>query len=375
MSPVSIGVEIEIVEERRTLAAPVSTDPLFLVHSDVPAAATYTDLGSARAAFTSAPDLVAIADAYFNEGGRVLHVAPVVMDGEEPPAPDVAASLAAWPADMGPGQVVAPEFNTGPDMNTIAEWAWTTNRIYIGDGPAGANDAALQALVTPIRAGDGARFASLAADTLDIPGGANRTVPASVVQAALMARNDIATGNPGLAAAGAPRGQRGDGECRYAIGITDERGEASRNTLAEYGVNCFRSVYGNVRNYGFRTCADLDDHPVWWDLSGSRTMMAIRAREAAVAEAHLFGQVDAAGAFLASYESSLARELSELQRIGAIFGTDTDPGYTVRAGWDVNPREDVAQGIVRAYITVRLATFAEQIHLSIVRRPITEGVA
>lgn len=372
MSPTHIGVDIEIVEEHRSRSAPVSTDPLYLIHSDVSAAATYTDLASARSELNGSQSLSAIVEAYFAEGGRVLHAGELV---EVESTPDVAESVAQFPADMGPGQLIAPEFNTGADMKAFADWAWETNRLYIGDGAGGADDTALKGLVTTIRGGSGARFATVAADTLDVPYGVIQTVPASVVQAAMMARNDLATGNPGIAAAGAPQGLRGDGECRYVNGITGERDEAARDDLADYGINCFRTVYGNIRNYGYRTCADTTTHPVWWDLSGARTMMAIRAREAAVAEAHLFGQIDAAGGFLTSYEASLARELAALQKIGAIFGTDTDPGYSVRAGWDVNPREDVAGGLIRSQIVVRLSPIAEQIQLSIIRRPITEGVA
>lgn len=365
---VDIGVTIEVVPERVTPTAPTSTAPLFLLHSDALAVGTYTSRSAAVDALAGIPPLLAIADAFFNEGGRTLHVFPFVSGSGGPSLSD---TLAQIPANMGPGQVSAPGIVTGADQADIASWCAETNRVYLADAADGANDAAIQALGTAIRGGTGAHFASIWPDKLIIPGSGSSTreVPASVVAAALMARNDIATGNPALAAAGT------QGTCRYVLGIKSERDKTSRDALAEYGANLFADVYGTTRAYGFRTCADLTTLPHWWDLSGTRTIMAVRARAAAIGEEFMFGTVDAEGGFLARYESALAGMLAELQDVGALFGTTTDPGYVVRAGWNVNPREEVAQGKVTAEIELRVSPFAESIRITIIRRPITEGVA
>lgn len=368
MSPVQIGTEIEIVDEVAPVVAPTATDPAFLIHSDVAELATYRTASAAREALDGSADLVAMTDAYFAEGGAVLTVVPLVDDE----GPDVEATLAQVPADLGPGQVVAPEVNDTTSAAAIAEWAWATNRIYIADAAAEAIDDTLEALGDAIAASDGGRAATVVADTLIIPGAASgitREVPASIVLAALIARSDRATGNPGLAAAGL------NGQARYVIGIDDERDETRRNALAEHGVISFRTLYGSlIRAYGFRTAADPTTLPLWWDLSGSRVVMAFRARADAIAEDHVFGQIDREGNLLAVFGSRLAAELADLQRIGAIYGTTTDPGYTVASGWEVNPPEDVATGRIRAVCRLRTSPFAEFVTVSIIRRPTDQEV-
>lgn len=368
MSPVTIGTEIQIVDELAPVVAPTATDPLFLLHSDVATAVTITSAAQGRTAFTGSAGLVAIVDAYFAEGGATIHAAPLVDNAG---TPVIADSVAAFPADMGPGQLVAPEVNTAQGLADLADFAFDTNRIYIADAADGATDAALGALGDALIGATGGRFASLEADTLLIPGiasGTTREVPASVVKAALIARNDRDTGNPNLAAAGV------NGQTRYVVGIQDERDETRRAALADHGINTFRRVYGRIRSYGYRSTADLDNYPHWWDLSGARTVMTVRAREQEVAEAHMFGQIDREGVFFASYETALAAVLRELQNVGALYGTTTQPGYTVSAGWDVNTPADIRAGRVAARITLRTSPFAEHIVVSIIRRPVDQEV-
>jgi hypothetical protein len=366
MSPIAIGIEIEVVDELAPVAAPTATDTCFVLHTEATELVTVIGKAAGREAFDGMSVLTALSDAFFEEGGGRLIAAPYNGGSGDSLEDD----LDQFGPELGPGQIVVPEVVTGIEMGAIASWAYAANRLYIADGPEDATDSELEALAATLRTSEGARFAEMEADTLTIPGlaaGSTREVPASIVKAAIMARNDIATGNPNLAAAGI------DSRCAYVLGVVAERTEAERNTLADSGINCFRTYVGAIMPYGYRTVADPDDLPVWWDVSGSRTVMAVRAREAGVAEAHTFRQIDGSGAFLASYEASLARELKELQTLGALFATSaTDPGYRVSAGWDVNPREDVAQGIVRARITMRTSPFAEHLTVSIIRRPITQ---
>jgi hypothetical protein len=147
-----------------------------------------------------------------------------------------------------------------------------------------------------------------------------------------------------------------------------------QKTLAQAQVNCFRTVNNRVRSYGYWTLADLAVLPHWWDMGGSRTMMAVRAREAAAAEELMFGQVAADGAFLDRYKSALAAVLSEFQRNGAIYGTEENPGYSVDVSATINPVENVARGLITAIIKIRTSPFAAELEITLSRRAITETV-
>lgn len=369
--PLDIGVVVGVTDEPLPSVAPTATDTGFLLHStsQVGSPAGLTELRSpAQAAelFEGEAAIIAAADAWFAEGGARLYVAPL-----DDTAPDVTAALGMIGPEHGPGQLMAPEAVTTPDQVELADWAWLTNRFYIADGPDGATDAALITLREAVTASDGGRFTAFEADTLLIPGaaaGVTREVPASVVVGALMARSDLATGNPNLAAAGV------NGECRYVVGIKAERTHAQRNALGEEQVNTFRTVNQRTRHYGNRTAADLTTLPHWLDVSGARVIMAVRARELAVAESHAFGQIDGERKFFDQYEGGLRGELADLARVGAFYGTSDAPGYRVDVSAEVNPIESIMQGVVTAQVIVRTSMFAESLRVNIIRRALNQTV-
>lgn len=376
MTPLALnlGVDVELVDEPTVAAAPTATDTMFLIHtvsaSGSPTGLTeLTSIQDANDTYPNEPTILAITDAFFNIGGGRILVSPLT-------ATDAVTAAARFQPQHGPGQVVVPEVTTAADLVPLRDWCWANNRILIANGADGASTAALSALATALIDPSASRNAELEADTILIPGaapGTSREVRASVIKAALMARSDINTGNPNLAAAG-NHTPNAAGQVDYALGIKAERSATDQQTLATAQVNCFRTVNGNVRAYGDFTLANLTLLPDWWNVSGSRTMMAIRAREAAVAEELMFGQVAADGLFLDRYDGALSGVLAELQRIGAIYGSDQKPGYSVSVSAAVNPIEQIAQGIVTASILVKTSPSAGDLKVTITRRGLTQEV-
>lgn len=371
---IDLGVDLQVTDDPQPSASPTATDTMFLIHPlsgpGSPHGLTKIEsAGQAKTQFSGDPGLVAITDAFFNIGGAKIYLSSLETTA-------IAAASAFQPAH-GPGQLVMPTVITAVDIEPVKDWCWDTNRIGIFNGADGASAATLNTLAQALIDATSARFSSLEADTILIPGvapGTTREVRASVIAAALMARSDIATGNPNLAAAG-NHTPLAAGQVNYAVGIKAERLEPEQQTLATQQVNCFRTVNNRVRKYGDWGLADLGLLPHWWDLSGSRTTMAIRAREQAVAEEMLFGQVDAEGAFLDRYKGALAGELAALQRLGAIYGTAQSPGYSVNVSQSVNPLSKVKQGIVTADILFRVSPPAVDLEITITRRAIDAEVA
>lgn len=375
MSPLNIdlGVGLSVADEPEVAAAPTATDTAFLIASlsDVGSPSGLTELGSlaqARDTFPDEPELQAITDAFFNVGGARMFLSSLETTG--------ATAAELFQPAHGPGQLIAPEIVAATDQEPLKDWAWDTNRVYIANAADGATQANLETQAEALIDNESGRFSMLEADTVLIPGlapGTTREVSASVVKAALMARSDIATGNPNLAAAG-NHTPNAAGQADYAVGIKTERSATEQKALAQAQVNCFRTVNNRVRSYGYWTLADLDALPQWWDMSGSRTVMTIRAREEAVAEEFMFGQVAADGLFLDRYQGALSGVCADLQRRGAIFGTVQNPGYAVNVSAAINPPSQVAQGKVTATIIVRTSPFAAELKITITRRAITESV-
>ena len=375
MSPLDLelGVDLVVTDEPQPSAAPTATDTCFLIQPTVDAGSPtglveLRSTAEAKDQFPNEPALLAITDTFFNTGGAHMWVSTL----ESTPA----SAAALFQPQHGPGQLIAPTVTTAALLEPLKDWCWDTNRVLIANAADGATDANLTSLATSLIDGQSARFAMLEADTILIPGvaaGTTREVSASAVEAALIARSDIATGNPNLAAAGNHTPNAG-GQADYALGIKAERSATNQQTLAKAQVNCFRTVNNRVRSYGYFTLADLDELPHWWDMSGSRTIMAIRAREEAVAEEMMFSQVDAAGLFLDRYQGALAGVCAELQRLGAIYGTPQAPGYRVNVSAAVNPLDQVAKGIISAEIVVKTSPFAGELKITLTRRAITAEV-
>jgi hypothetical protein len=364
-----LGVDLEIVDEAPPSAAPTATDTGFLIHSTAVSGSPsgVTELrgaGEAREVFAGETALLAETDAFFNVGGAKLYVSPLDTDA--------ATAAELFTDQLGPGQIWAPEVLTTSDQNALRDFAWDHNKEFIASIADGADKAACIAKAAALIDENG-RNSLLEVDTLLIPGvagGTSREISAAAVVAGLMARSDIATGNPNLAAAGNHTPGSG-GQSDYVLGIKAERSMADIKELAQNQVNCFRTVNNRVRHYGYFTLADLTTLPQWWDVSGSRTMMAIRAQEQAVAEELMFGEVDAGGTFLDKYEGQLSSVLAEFQRIRAIYGTEQKPGYTVDVGLAINPVANQAQGLITAQIAAKTSPFAAALKINLTRQALT----
>jgi len=371
---IDLGVDLDVVDEPETTGPATATDTGFLIQALVVPASPDTvrqirSPGDAKATYPGETALLANVDAWFSAGGGKLYLSPLVTDA--------GVAAAAIPDKYGPGQLMAPEVVAAADQTDLRDYGWTANRFYVAQAADGASDSALNTAAEALIDDVGGRFAMLEADRIITPGdapGTTHEVPASVIKAALMSRSDRVTGNPNLAAAG-NHTPGAAGVVDFALGIKADRSLDSIKALARQQVNCFRVVNSRVRSYGYWTLADLEVLPQWWDVGGSRTIMALRAEEQAVAEEMLFGQVSADGAFLDKYKGALSGVLARYQRIGAIFGTQADPGYNVDVSTTSNPTSQLAQGLVKAVITVRTSPFAASLKLTISRRSITQAVA
>lgn len=376
MSPLDIGLDLgvtlNIVDEPEAATPPTQTDTAFLIHSVAGSGAPASEVtevrssGEARELYPSDPPLTTITDTFFGIGGGRMFISPK--------GSDVLADAEAFLPAYGPGQLIAPEATSAADQKKLRDWAWDSNHIYLAS--AASRDTAqntLESQSAGLISSEG-RFSALCGDTVVMPGlapSSTRDVDGAVVTAALIARSDIATGNPNLAAAG-NHTPGAAGQVDFALDVAAARGLQELRELATAQVNCFRVVYGNVRNYGFWTLADLDDLPQWWDLSGSRTVMALRAREEMAAEELMFGQVAADGIFLDRYQSTLAAICAEFQRMGAIYGTEREPGYRVDVS--MNPSSTLATGLVKATVIIKTSPFAAALQINLVRRAITQPV-
>lgn len=205
-----------------------------------------------------------------------------------------------------------------------------------------------------------------------IPGigaGAPREVPPSSVVAALMAKQDVATGNPNEPAAGI------HGIATFSLGVNRaEWTDTERGSLNEAGVNVFRRVAGTDRLYGYRTMVDPNgSESAWVSAANARLRMVLTAEADAAAEAFVFSQITATK--VAEYHGVLAGLLLKFYNTGALFGESPEEAFVIDTGTTVNTIETIAERRLSAVVGVRMSEFAEIVYLEFVKIPITEELS
>jgi hypothetical protein len=300
-------------------------------------------------------------------------------DGNVPvdEASSVTEGLAHLTPDLGPGQLLIPgRADAESHAAALAHCAGTSdqgvNRVALLDGDQADAATSLDTRAAALRGALEDRYGALWAPWATIPGlapGTSRVVPWSAIQAGICARNDAA-GNVNQAAAGSW------GVSRYATGLTAAFTDAERESLLLAGVDTARTVYGNIESYAFRTLVDpAGPRGAWRELNHARLNMAIVAKAEAVGELVVFSQIDGRGHTLAKFNGLLAAMLKELYDDGALYGDEPTEAFAVNTGPAVNPPEQLAEGVMRAVLSVRMAPHAELVDIEIVKVPITVALA
>lgn len=355
------GVDVFLVDDQIAGDSLSTSDTLFLLSTSGPATPTRK-----TAADTGNATLDAYLRGYFLDGGRSVYIQGYAASAGA--LPDLAGALALLPP--GPGQIGAPEIVTSTQQIALAVGAWNQGKVALLNGASGASDSAVTTLATAVIGGGDARGAAFFADWLtynDPLTGDTISVPQSITVAALIARNDRVLRNPNLAAAG-KRGQTA------AVGVQDLRSDARRTTLADAQINTMRIVpgaNGGLRNYGFRSLADLTDLPYWKSFAASRLIMVWRSMVAGIDEDFVFEQIDGQRILLDRYAGALKAQAKILYDQGALYGSSPELAYSVDTSDAVNPVDDLADGEIKATTRLKVSEFVEHVITTVIRRPLT----
>jgi len=292
-----------------------------------------------------------------------------------------AAALAAFPPNLGPGQVLAPGRTTVGTQVALANHAASisngnVNRLALGDAAPG-NAAAVLATHQAVQAAasDPSYFTTVGPSLLypGVPTGSAapaypRVIPASAVAAALMARSDIIN-DANTAAAGA------NGQALSASDVTIAYSDADRDLLNAAGVCVFRNMGvfgggrgGQVELYGYVT-ASLD--PAWTDLANVRLRMQIIFESQVIMSNYNFGQLDAQNRTLTALGGHLGDNLSRHWARGSLYGITPSLAYLVNVGPTVNTPASIAGRQFNAALELRMSPSGQFSNITIVKVPTT----
>lgn len=371
------GTEIALVEQAASRSIPTDTGVGFFVGAGGPAASgvagptklvnteQFTAIYGARVAENAL--LADAVEVFFREGGSELYVSASV-DGTDA---NVVSALDQFNKELGPGQVAAPGITSDAVYTALLAHAAANHRVALLDGANDADPAVVQAAHDAIQGDANNRFGAFFGNWLIIPGlvaGTTRVTPPSAHVAGLIARSDRG-GNPNVPAAGS------NGVSNVAIDVAESFLTADADALNDGSVNVFRTVYGNVELYGFRTLVRKDTDPQWWQFSAARLYMAIAARSEVPLQAAVFAQIDGGRTRLAQLEGELTGVLLGLLNEGALYGGSPTEAFSVDAtSQGTNPDAQIATGTVRAVVNVRMSPFAEVVRMELSKTAITDNL-
>jgi hypothetical protein len=209
-----------------------------------------------------------------------------------------------------------------------------------------------------------------------VAGGAARSLPPSIIAAAVMARQDRLTGNPNRPAAG------DRGIVPWILGVDTECTDAERDTLNAAGVNVLHKrdpTSPVIRIYGIRTLANPTTQTLYLQAANVRLDGAIMGEGVAICEPYVFEQWDSKGSTAANLANQLTAMLGRWMDLGALCAYIDEEGEVIDPrGFIVHtPTLTVASGVgsVVAPIETRRSNSPEMVMLRVVVNSTTEAFA
>lgn len=305
-------------------------------------------------------------DTFFREGGQRAYVARYSTD------PTIA--LALFPKTLGPGQVAyTDETPAATSFGQLLDHAAQNGRFAVLDVGASDTVAAMVTLGGTIPTTNqtyGAAFGPrvIVPAPAGTIGQGTRTVHASAVAAALMARVDSG-GNPNRAAAGR------DYPLQYATGFARDLTDADMTSLLNAGINPLANINGVLEVYGFQTKLAQNSEDPFWQANVSRTRMWLTAQAKSIGENFMFRPIDGRGRLAAQLQTALTGPLLDLYNADGLYGETAADAFTVSVGASVNTVATVAQGELHAVAEIRPSPHAKSVVIDLVTVPITGNVS
>jgi hypothetical protein len=293
---------------------------------------------------------------------------------------DVDAALTLFDTDLGPGQVVTPDWQTDAAHLSILAHASTHNRFGLCDPIDTTSKATLLASASALAGGTNASYGMLIAPWITIPGTARgstgRSVPGSALVAGAAARADAIWG-----ANQAPAGNFGLARYATAVKATFSRqainGIIDADDLNTAGVNLVVLKYRRISLYGNRTLVTPTGSELnLLQASNARYRMSLVARAKQVGEPYLFSRITKRT--IDNFNADLVAMLNRDYVNGDLFGDlDNDVPETAFNvdTTTVNTPTSIQDGELHAAVAYRAAPGAEIVHILLTATAVTESVA
>lgn len=300
-------------------------------------------------------------------------------DGSSPTDSEWLGGLGLFDSSLGAGAVAIPGQYSVTFYDALIAHAVTNNRIaLLGMDPTfTTSDAISAAAEYGVTAGAEHAAFYFPQVTVPIDGGVTITVsPESYVAAKrASAHQTVGPWQPGaglLSQARFVTGLSQNGNTSYSIDKT------TGDLLDDGRVNALRVIAGSVRIYGARSASDDESNYRYITMREMLNYIVTEAERSL--EDLVFSPIDGRGTVFGRVEARLIGLLEPLRASGGLYeafdadGNQIDPGYTVQVSDALNPVSQLAGGMVKARVGVRVSSVGDRIEVDVIKSNLTSSV-
>ena len=167
-------------------------------------------------------------------------------------------------------------------------------------------------------------------------------------------------------------------ESQFVTGLSDSVSKTTGDTLDESRVNALRIVNSAVRAYGFRSLSSDEDN---FRFLNSREMLNyIVVQAERELEDLVFSPIDGRNALFTQVKGRLIGLLEPIRIAGGLYeafdatGKRIDYGYSVVVNDAINPVSQLAGGLVKAKVGIRVSSIGDQIQVDVTKSNLTASV-
>lgn len=167
-------------------------------------------------------------------------------------------------------------------------------------------------------------------------------------------------------------------EAQFITGLTEAVSKTVGDSLDESRVNALRILNNSVRIYGFRSLSSDEDN---FRFLNSREMLNyIVVQAEAELEDLVFSPIDGRNALFTQVKGRLIGLLEPIRIAGGLYeafdatGKRIDYGYSVVVNDAINPVSQLAGGLVKAKVGIRVSSVGDQIQVDVTKSNLTASV-
>ena len=285
------------------------------------------------------------------------------------------AGLTKFNHAYGTGCVANPESAATATYQGLIAHANSYNRIALLHPAASQTVAQAETFAETITAGEtNTEHAAVYFPWINVPtstAGVTRLIPPDGYVAAARSRAHNQVG-PQQAGAGIIS------NARWVASPELEVDQTSGDSLDVAMCNALRVINGTLRIYGARSLSG--DATNFRYITGQDTVNGVVTEANVALEDLIFAVIDGRNDIFTAVEGKLIGILEPLRQNGALYeafdtnGKRIDKGYTVQCDSAVNPVTQLAEGLVKAKVGLRVSSVGDKIEVDIVKSNLTNSV-